>query len=161
MVNLLKSWRVVGLSVSLCVLGTLPVIAQQVEKKVTGKTYVFDYDKKKVYNKNFSVVSQDFSPDSYTVKKNSIIVDVFRSVMDKQRIEELRQKNESVLMFFICKADGRVEYVNFFFRNGIFLTPEEVSRLEDKFLSVRFPVTIYEPGVKRVAFGQSCRFSTL
>ena len=104
-------------------------------------------------------VKEDFSCEGYKIEDNTLIKEVFRAVLGTKRIDELRDK--SVLMSFVCKADGRVEYMKFLFPNGIFLTPEEVSKLEDKFLSVRFPVTLYKPGIKRVAFGQACRFSTL
>lgn len=139
---------------------TFPLIAQQVEKKVAGKTYVYDYDKKKVYNKKFSVVSQDFSREGYTVKQNTIVADVFRSVLGKKRIEKLGQKGERVIMSFVWNANGMLESVRFIFPHEIFLTPEEIAAIENKLLSVKLPI-IVERGIKKIGGSQVLRFSVL
>lgn len=135
-----------------------PGYAKREEKRVAGKTYVYDYDKKSVYNKSFANVNQDYAREGYSAQKNSLTADAFRKALGRKRIGELKQ--QAVIMSFVCKADGSIESVKFIFPRGIFLTTEEVMALEKEILGSRIPLTV-EPGINRVGFYQVIRFRDL
>ena len=126
-----------SLLIIIILIGYHSVSAEQTRKKINNKEYVIDTTKGKVYQSNKGDLKGfSSSGDLFEVNENSIVKNTFIKVLSKERITAL--KNKSLIVKLGCLPDGQVCNVIFFFSNEVFLTPEEIEKIETDLLSQKF-----------------------
>lgn len=149
------------LLILLCIAPSLVAQAQIVNKKVNKSTYVFNYDKGVVYNKQKALIQHQYSMgEDFDIDNDSIIPNSFKNVLGTKRIQEL--KNNRIILSFACDQRGKIENINFIFPGmNCFLTSEEIASLEKTLLSKQFPVKIYNKNAKSITFTRIYSFNQM
>lgn len=135
-------------------------VAQKEYKNINKETYVFDNEKKVVYNKFQESRSNTLvSSEGFWVKNPTIVASTFKSVLSKERLKELSADN--IVIIFDCSIDGEILSVKFVFAKKPFLSVEEVNQLENAFMKERFSISASEETTSEIRFAIPCFFSRL
>nr|CDL65886.1 unnamed protein product [uncultured bacterium] len=136
------------------------VSAQTTYKTVNNKTYVFDNNKKVIYNQaHKSKASQFFATEGFNINNPSIVSKTFKQILSADRRKEL--KKERLAVVFECNRNGKIESVKFLFTTTPFLTATEVEQLEKAFLNQSFTVTSNLGKDQDIKFAIPCFFSKI
>ncbi len=134
--------------------------AQTVTKECNGKTYVFDYENRKVYRQDLGGYSLQVSTaDKFLAKPKTPIRDVYRKVFSTKRLEEL--KLEKMVTRFTCDSKGKVENVEFLFFKKPFLSVDEIEKLERAFGDYTFDIQTFGEKATHYTFALACFFKNI
>lgn len=143
----LLAWIIVlALSATFC----NTINAQKFEKKVGNQVYVIDNDNKEVYNQsNSSIESLQFEaydPDRFEVTNWPFVKDTIKETLSADRIKELSRNAFGIVIN--CDYDGNILSIQFIFSKGIFLTVEEIEKIETELKKQKFSISA-SPNAKR------------
>lgn len=140
----------------LSLIGMTNVKAEEIKKKGVENTYMLDYERGVAYNVNRKIVRNEaILGEDYEVLPNSVYANTVKRVVGMKKIEA--NKLQRINCIFVCSPDGKIESVRFKFPKGnIFLSVEEIEKLEKALLAEQFPVKVYNKAIKNMVFGQCC-----
>lgn len=138
--------------------------AQKVYRNVRNKTYVIDNDLKKIYNKsNLSDTAsqyEPYDPEKFEVQNWQIVKEAIKESLSGERLKDLWK--DSFGMVINCDYDGNIKSMRFIFHKNIFLTVEEIEKIETNLKKKKFSIVPYEIGKKNgIQLAIPCRMSTI
>lgn len=138
--------------------------AHKVMKKINDKTFVIDYSNKKIYNKSNSAFDvkqyEAYDPQRFEVVNWQIVKEAFKASIANERLQKM--KKESVGLVTNCDYEGNIETVKFIFPKEIFMTVEEIEKIESNLKSRKFLISCYtEKEQDGIQIGIPCRLASV
>lgn len=127
-------------------------------QKTNGKTYVFDYSKKIVYNEQ-ETTPLEITTSDFEIQKTSVVKDVIKEVLSEDRLKCL--KKEKMAFMFECNVKGYIINIKYIFTKDPFLTVSEIDRIESLLRNYKFIVNTNLEDDKNIRFSIPCFFSNL
>lgn len=138
--------------------------AHKVMKKINDKTFVIDYSNKIIYNKSNSAFDvkqyEAYDPQRFEVVNWQIVKEAFKASIANERLQKM--KKESVGLVTNCDYEGNIETVKFIFPKEIFMTVEEIEKIESNLKSRKFLISCYtEKEQDGIQIGIPCRLASV
>ncbi|MDE5813392.1 MAG: hypothetical protein K2H72_03815, partial [Muribaculaceae bacterium] len=121
---------------------TIEAGAQKEVKKVNDKIFVIDHNEKTVYNEsNVSFNDKQYEayePQRFEVRNWQIVKEAVKSSLSREKLQKTSKKSFGLIIN--CDYDGNIESIEFMFPKDIFLSVEEIAKIESNLKNRKFQV---------------------
>lgn len=134
--------------------------AQKEVKKVNDKIFVIDHNEKTVYNEsNVSFNDKQYEayePQRFEVRNWQIVKEAVKSSLSREKLHKMSKKSFGLIID--CDYDGNIESIEFMFPKDIFLSVEEIAKIESNLKSRKFQVLAHAKKEQNgIQLGIPCR----
>ena len=155
-----------------CIIAPVGLKAQQIEKTVSGETYIINTTRNVIVNKNdlggFDKIKGGC--DYYSIEEPTSFNDIVKAAFTKEKLEFLAKENRVIAILFCCNSDGFVESAQFLMRKTKYsyldydptsITLKEINDMNQRLKKYKFVLNDPCPNIEYYRISRMIRFSNL